>query len=289
MNTKFFLPILFAAGLAGLAHGQAAAGGSAAGSGAASGGAATAPAGSVSGNAQVNGNAARNGNATLNGNANVNGNANANVNNPQGTPITGDPNPGGLHRREEFPNAVIPGELRRDLPPGMTGGGDTNAAGSNTNFFGSTASSNRTTVNSNRFAFNTNQFNNGLTNGGASDGATTPNDQALLAKVRQTVETDLGANAGNTFSFPVRVAVDNGIVQLIGFVPTAQDKQRILLSIQQIPGVVRILDGIQVSPGTTGVNAGAGVTVPNPAVPNLTPTSRSNLAPTRMNPNQMPQ
>src|SRR4051812_23858077 len=97
MKTKFLIPTVLAGGIAWSVCSQTVA---------------PAPPAAPAGTVQVQGaGTLQQGGGTMQQNGGANGNVT----------IQGNPNPGGLHKREEFPNVVIPGELRRTLP-GFTNG-----------------------------------------------------------------------------------------------------------------------------------------------------------------------
>src|SRR5581483_1114043 len=197
MKKFILIPTLLAAAVAWTAQGQTGSSGSSGASGASGSAAAAAaspaapnaPAGTVQANGQSSQTLQQSG-ATANGTVNGSGNVT----------IQGDPNPGGLHKRSEFPNVVVPGELRRDFPPGMVSGGGTNVpAGTNdvtdTNQFGFAPGSNG--VPPTTGFFNSNQFNAAATSGTQArpvamvDTAATRDDQVLLIKLRNSVSTEV--------------------------------------------------------------------------------------------------
>ena len=78
------------------------------------------------------------------------------------------------------------------------------------------------------------------------DQAVTASDQTLLAALRQKVEIQLGITP--PAAMPVHFFINNGIVTLVGVVPNDMENQRILLMIQQTPGVVQVVDRLHVGP-----------------------------------------
>jgi len=60
---------------------------------------------------------------------------------------------------------------------------------------------------------------------------------------------------------PVHFIVDNGVVNLVGTVPSDGTHQRILMVVQRIPGVTQVVDQLQVNATGTDLNAAAGGSV----------------------------
>lgn len=189
--------------------------------------------------------------------------------------------PPGLQNREQLP----PGLERRDqLPPGLqrrqgdtTGTDQTFRAG--TNAVGGTsqpgsAQTGSSQAGSSQFG-GTNQSSSSATVQGQTsttgsstttltqDRAFTAADQRLLIQVRQQVLPIIGATEASS---PVRFVLRNGLVTLVGTVPSAEQKQRIVTLVQQTPGVAQVVDQLQVSASasagsqstTTGSQTGVG-------------------------------
>jgi hypothetical protein len=121
----------------------------------------------------------------------------------------------------------------------------------------------------------------GMTNGSlAADQAFSAPDKALNARIRQTIQPQI---AGLGQPTPVHMVVRDGVVTLVGFVPTEDAKRRIQISVQRTPGVVRVVDGLRVQAGAnangsyaSGFNSSTNLS-PTTGLP-VTPTSnRSNL------------
>lgn len=185
--------------------------------------------------------------------------------------------PPGLEKREQLPPGL---QGREQLPPGLatrtnqTGrppprnglpgtGALTNDFGAGTNRLGNT----------NAFASVTNQNNlqqtsrPGETNRVFSvtnstpifqDQAFTPADARLLTQIRQAV---VGQIRTVGVLSPVHFIVRDGVVTLVGVLPRDEERQRLVTIVQGVPGVVRVIDQIQVGGGagaqtTTGVGAG---------------------------------
>jgi hypothetical protein len=78
------------------------------------------------------------------------------------------------------------------------------------------------------------------------DQALSETDRRLLAQIRGAV---FGANAATMPSAgaPIHFILKDGIVRLVGTVSTMEERQRIENLVQQVPGVVRVFDALQVS------------------------------------------
>ncbi|HXT13264.1 MAG TPA: BON domain-containing protein [Candidatus Angelobacter sp.] len=110
------------------------------------------------------------------------------------------------------------------------------------------------------------------------DHAFSPADQTLLTAVEQKTAAQLGINGSSAAQMPIHFSIQNGVVGVTGNLVSAAEKQVVLAAIQQIPGVVRVVDDIGVTgSGTDGVNATVGSQ--NPFL-----IRSNNLAPTSVNP-----
>ncbi len=105
------------------------------------------------------------------------------------------------------------------------------------------------------------------------DLAATPVDQAIVARIRQVVQPQ--NNRLPASLTPVHLSAQNGVVTLMGYVPTAEEKRRISTLSQRIPGVTRVVDQLSVATAALTGSAGNG----NPFLPNLLPGS-TNITPT---------
>jgi len=120
--------------------------------------------------------------------------------------------------------------------------------------------------------FGTNNF--GLTNSTGAlfrDQAITSPDRQLLSQLRSAV---FGANLSpeQLAAQPVHFILANGIVRLVGEVPSLEQRQQVEAAVQRVPGVVRIYDALSVSgqpglavnvlPGNTPQNALSPVSEP---------------------------
>jgi osmotically-inducible protein OsmY len=223
--------------------------------------------------------------------AGVNTSARATVNSGNNAAINAQGNvdasaqPSGLERRDQLPAGS---QNRESLSPGLARGANnsqnttaTNQFVMNSNRFGGTYS--------NQFGFATNQYissngframnneSNNLTPTGRSnwmnqttasnqfsltaDQAVTVNDRNLLVQIQQSLQATVTTANGTTL--PVHFRVDNGVVTVVGTVPTAADAQQIYSVVQRTPGVTRVVNGLQVgdsSGATTVVNGQTSVT-----------------------------
>ena len=198
--------------------------------------------------------------------------------NPPGTAL-----PPGLEKRDQLP----PGLSKRDeLQPGLAertnqfGGSITNGFLRETNQFGVItnqflqnqfgATGSGSATNTGQLGITTNQggltptSTQGATNqifgtnapaGGSGtmnlrqDQASTSTDRTLLFQVRQTVQAQISTF---TATSPVHFMVRSGIVTLVGFVPSLEVKQKIFLIVQGVPGVIRVIDNLQLGTGFQG-------------------------------------
>jgi hypothetical protein len=222
----------------------------------------------------------------------VSGNTSVSVNTPAGTTANSANNatvnaqgnfgtgtlPSGLERRDQLPPGLqnqesLPPGLAKRFPQNTNGNGvtATNQFVFNTNQVG--------TGISNQFGFITNQFSG--SNGGframntgsnnliptgrsnwmnqytasnqlslTTDQAVTVNDRTLLVQIQQSLQATITANGT---ALPVHFRVDNGVVTVVGTVPTAADAQQIYSVVQRTPGVTRVVNGLQVGDGTGAV------------------------------------
>jgi hypothetical protein len=100
-------------------------------------------------------------------------------------------------------------------------------------------------------AFGTNALGQGMT----------PADRALLTQVQQVLQPILSPTG---VAMPVRALTREGVVTLVGVVPSLQQSQQIEAVVAQIPGVVRINNRLAVNPN------------PNPTVLNPNPNPNPN-------------
>jgi hypothetical protein len=127
----------------------------------------------------------------------------------------------------------------------------TNQAG-NTNAFVAGAT-NQTDLNQTSRPGETNRVFSGTNNIILQDQAFSPADARLLTQIRQAV---VGQMRTVGILSPVHYIVRDGVVTMVGVLITAEERQRLETIVQGIPGVVRVIDQIQVGGGT---GAGAGV------------------------------
>jgi osmotically-inducible protein OsmY len=100
--------------------------------------------------------------------------------------------------------------------------------------------------------------------------APTPADQALLAQIRQTVQTQVIVS--EPAAPAVQVSVQNGAVTLAGTATTVEERAKIAASVQRVAGVTRVNNQIQIN-ANAATQTQAGV-----AFTNLPPTGRTNLS-----------
>jgi osmotically-inducible protein OsmY len=172
--------------------------------------------------------------------------------------------PPGLQNREQLP----PGLQRGQLPPGLAM--RTNGVGLRTNEFLGRATNgfftNRFAGGTNRFGSNTNLSPTG--NSGTNrvfgtnhfdfrhfdrdrfrDHATTPTDQSLLIRIRQTITTEISISpSGGVNWIPIHIDVNNGQVSLFGLVSSADQAQRIQAAVSQMPGITGVQNGLSTLP-----------------------------------------
>ncbi len=188
--------------------------------------------------------------------------------NPPGTTL-----PPGLEKREQLPPGL---QGREQLPPGLqfrtnqTGrpfpegplqaGAATNNSGVATNQFGNTNLTRNQFANTNftqtSRAGETNRVFSGTNSTPLlQDQAFTPADRQLLSRIRQAV---VGQIRTVGIMAPVHFIVQEGVVTMVGVLPRDEERQRLLTVVQGIPGVVRVIDQIQVG-GSAGASTGTGV------------------------------
>jgi len=114
------------------------------------------------------------------------------------------------------------------------------------------------------------------------DSALTQGDQRILALIRNAMKsrtTSTTTAAGP--SAPVHFIVQNGVVQIVGSAPTAEERQRIQTTVERIPGVTGVVNRIDVADQTSTDSSdsqiGANTNAPGASGTNaLFPTSRTN-------------
>jgi hypothetical protein len=199
--------------------------------------------------------------------------------------------PPGLDKRNELPPGL---QNRNQLPPGLAKRdtndfnqtstsslsmsnqpGTANQSSSSNQFSAATNQNSRElTPTSDRNV--TNQFENNLqtnsntrglnqnpsirTTSTTMDRALTQSDRTVVLQIRQAMrgeQNSLGeaAIASSVAVLPVSFVVHNGIVEIVGTVPTLEDKQRVQTIVQRIPNITGVIDRIQVSAESTTVSA----------------------------------
>lgn len=176
--------------------------------------------------------------------------------------------PPGLQKREQLP----PGLQREQLPPGLamrtngvglrtneflgraTNGFFTNRFAGLTNRFGDTNLSPTGNSGTNR-VFSTNHFDfRHFDRDRFRDHATTPTDQSLLIRIKQTITTEIsisslgGAQSGTANWMPIHIDVNNGQVSLFGLVASADQAQRIQSAVSQMPGITGVQNALSTLP-----------------------------------------
>lgn len=89
----------------------------------------------------------------------------------------------------------------------------------------------------------------------ATDQAFTANDQRLLIQLKQQVQPVIGNSEP---WMPVHFVCREGVVTLVGMVPNEQQKQQIFEVVQRTPGVVQVVNQIQVNVNAETAFGGAG-------------------------------
>src|ERR1044071_1164813 len=120
------------------------------------------------------------------------------------------------------------------------------------------------------------------------DRAITATDRTLLVQIHRSLR---GAFPQATVFVPIHFIVKDRVVSIVGFVRTPDEKARLLATVQNVPGIVQVVDQLQINPqpgaavfgsstaqmtnqfGIVTTNTGAGFLITN-----LTPTSESNAA-----------
>lgn len=102
-------------------------------------------------------------------------------------------------------------------------------------------------------------------------------DQALLLRVRETVLPQVTSGSKTPVDFTAR----NGVVTVVGTVPTSEDAARVAKLVQQVPGVAQVKNRLLISSGSSGVNESGAApasteTQSSQVSTNLTPTGPSN-------------
>jgi len=76
-------------------------------------------------------------------------------------------------------------------------------------------------------------------------------DQTILTQIRQVVTHDFAAPSSGNTAIPVYFIVRNGVVQLVGTVPTIVQKRRVEAMVRRVPGVVQVIDQLQINATAT--------------------------------------
>jgi len=95
------------------------------------------------------------------------------------------------------------------------------------------------------------QLGNGANNGNTSTTGTSTTSATTPSAVTATGTTVATGTSGTAGAFsPASVAVNaqNGVITLVGFVPNEQVQQQVVNTAQTTPGVVRVVNQLQVNP-----------------------------------------
>lgn len=99
---------------------------------------------------------------------------------------------------------------------------------------------------------------------GSQDQAGTPFDRGMVTILRQRLQSQ---NTAPATVANVQFISNGGDVTVMGSVPTAADKSRIVSIVQSSPGVVRVTDQLTVAGSVAGVSATSQSAAPNNAAP----------------------
>jgi len=262
MNKKWVLASSILALAVANASGQASGGGG--GGGGAGGGASGGTGASVG--AGTTGGAAASGSTTTtsgtSGQSRTTVNPQTGVQNQQQVPPNRNQLPPGVQNREQLP----PGsQLQGQVPPrnvgtnaftqgftnqgaftnGLAGGtngfGNTNLSPTGRNFTNHTSGTNGSdSRHFDRDHFDRDRF---------RDEAITPGDQSLLIRIKQTIITEISVStSGGANWVPIHFSIHSGHVRMMGLVRTADEGQRILAMLSQMPGVSGVDNGLSTLP-----------------------------------------
>jgi osmotically-inducible protein OsmY len=164
------------------------------------------------------------------------------------------------------PQQLPPGaQNRQQLPPGLAmrtnnvgtitnqastftnRGHFTNGFAGNTNQFGNT---NLPPTGGTNRVFSTNHFDHRhFDQSSFRDEAITPADQSLLIQIKQTIITEISVGgSGSDHWMPIHCGVHSGRVRLMGLVANQDQLQRLLASVQQMPGVTGVENALSTLP-----------------------------------------
>jgi osmotically-inducible protein OsmY len=168
--------------------------------------------------------------------------------------------PPGLQNPQQLPPITPRGQLPRAMGTNFTDGftnqpSSTNGLAGGTNGFGNTNLTPTGPDGTNRIYW-TNRFDHRhFDRSHFRDEAITPSDQSLLIRIRQTITTEIsiGTPGGGNW-VPIRIAIRNGQVTLIGLVQNAEQAQRIQAMVGQMPGVVGVQNGLSTLPPDQALN-----------------------------------
>ena len=87
------------------------------------------------------------------------------------------------------------------------------------------------------------------------DQAATDEDRILLVQVRRQVTpviTRLTQGVSSSTFAPVHFDIRNGTVTLVGMVPSVEQREQLVTTVEGIPGVVRVVDRLQLASSSSG-------------------------------------
>jgi hypothetical protein len=122
-------------------------------------------------------------------------------------------------------------------------------------------------------------------------------DQQIKSNIRQTLATEISSVAGESYSsfsgrLPITCDVQGGVATLMGSVGTQEQKEKIELIVQRVPGVTSVENLLQVS-DNSGATAASGTetnrlsptsTRTNGSTNSMSPTSNGSAAPSAGSP-----
>lgn len=117
------------------------------------------------------------------------------------------------------------------------------------------------------------------------DHAVTLTDRNLVQVLHQSIQPVIGNAEPLT---PVHFDCRNGVVVVLGFVPSEAQRQQVVGVVQQTPGVIRVIDQLQINaqvnaagsaPSAASASTPAQAPLPTPVAPGMAPTGRTDNQP----------